>query len=52
MIYQASLTPDATLAVEETGNVVLITAERRITVTDVQRWIDELRTARTIAGAV
>ena len=31
--YEYRLTPDATIAVEESGNVVLRTPERRITIT-------------------
>jgi len=50
--YRVALTPDTTLVVEESGNVVLVTPERRVTVTHVQRWIDELTIARQIAGAV
>jgi len=51
-VYRVELTPDATLVVEATGNVVLVTPERRITVTNVQRWVDELGIARTIAGTL
>lgn len=49
--YRVALTPDATLEVEESCNVVLVTPERRITITNVQRWADELVTARQIAWA-
>ena len=48
-IYRTALTPDADLAVESSGNVVLLTPERRITVTNVERWRDELAVARQLA---
>jgi hypothetical protein len=47
--YCVALTPDATLEVESSCNVVLVTPERRITITNVQLWADELVTARQIA---
>ena len=51
-IYTAPLTPDATLAVESSGNVVLITPERRITITNIQRWRDQLDIARATAQTI
>jgi hypothetical protein len=52
MIYEVRLTPDATVEVEDSGNVVVRTPERRITVTNVQEWIDQLSIARTLAHVV
>lgn len=51
-VYRVALTPDAALEVEDSGNVVLVTPERRITITHVQRWADELAIARQTARAV
>lgn len=51
-IYRVQLAPGATLEVEDSGNVVLVTPERRITVTNVQEWIDQLAIARTTARAM
>jgi len=51
-VWREYLTPDAVLVVEASGNVVLVTPERRITITDIMLWIDQLTTARTIAGAL
>jgi len=48
-IYRYALTPDATVEVEDTGNVVISTPERRITVTNIQDWIDQLALARMTA---
>ena len=49
-IYRVWLAPDATLEVEDTGNVVLVTPERRITITDTGRWADQLHIARTLGA--
>lgn len=49
MIYQIPLTPDATLEVEDSANVVLVTPERRVTITNVQEWIDQLEICHTLA---
>ena len=51
VVYEYRLTPDVTVQVEDTGNIVLATPERRITVTHVQEWIDQLAVARTLAQA-
>ena len=48
-LYRFALTPDARIEVEATGNVVIVTPERRITVTNVAEWISQLDTARTLA---
>jgi hypothetical protein len=50
--YEYRLTPDATIAVEESGNVVLRTPERRITITNVAEWISQLEIARTLARVI
>lgn len=50
-IYRVELSPDASLRVEDTGNVVLVTPERRITITNVERWVNELGIARDVAAA-
>ena len=49
MIYAYRLTTDATIEVEESTNVVIKTPERRITITNIQEWIDQLEIARTLA---
>jgi hypothetical protein len=51
-VYRVALTPDASLEVEASGNVVLTTPERRITITDIERWRDELAIARQTARAL
>jgi hypothetical protein len=48
-LYRFALTPDATIEVEDSGNVVIRTPERRITVTNVAEWISQLDIARTLA---
>lgn len=47
-LYRFALTPDARIEVETTGNVVIVTPERRITVTNVAEWISQLDIARTL----
>lgn len=51
-VYRAHLTPDAAVEVEPSGCVVLVTPERRITVTNVGEWTEQLGFARTTAQAV
>lgn len=51
-VYRVALTPDAAVEVEDSGNVVLVTPERRITITNVQHWADELAIARQTARAL
>jgi len=50
-IYRTYLTPDAALEVEPTGNLVLVTPERRITITHVARWVESLTIAQSCAQA-
>jgi hypothetical protein len=50
-VWREYLTPDVALEVEESGNVVLVTPERRVTITSVGRWIDSLTLARSCAQA-
>lgn len=45
-IYEAIMGPDATIEVEDSGNIVIATPERRITVTNVDQWVSELLAAR------
>jgi hypothetical protein len=52
MGYRFALTPDAILEVEDSGNVVIVTPERRITVTNVQEWTNQLEIARMTAQAL
>jgi hypothetical protein len=49
-IVAGTLAPDALLAVDASGCIVLITPERRITVTNVDAWRDRLAQARVTAA--
>lgn len=50
-IWREYLTPDAALEVEHSGNVVLATPERRVTITNVARWVESLEIAGSVARA-
>jgi hypothetical protein len=51
-VYRQDLAPHAVLEVEQSGNIVLVVDERRITVTDVARWVGALTVARQAAQAM
>jgi hypothetical protein len=47
----AVLSPDAHLVIDASHNVVICTAERRVTVTDAGRWANKIMEARMRAAA-
>lgn len=49
--HRYTVSPFLDVAVEESGNVVLVTPERVITVTDVERLRSLLATGRILAAA-
>jgi hypothetical protein len=51
-ISRTYLAPHATLEVEQSGNIVLVTPERRITITNVALWIGALEIGKQAADAV